>query len=82
MSRSFANVILVIAIIHCLGVQGKEGEENISVKASKAEGMHFTTLSGNETEQMFRNVDKDEMNITMQNANISMQGYVSEEVKQ
>lgn len=31
---------------------------------------------------MFRNVDKDEMNITMQDANISMQGYVSEEVKQ
>eukprot|EP00350_Pseudokeronopsis_sp_OXSARD2_P008619 CAMPEP_0170562598 /NCGR_PEP_ID=MMETSP0211-20121228/61434_1 /TAXON_ID=311385 /ORGANISM="Pseudokeronopsis sp., Strain OXSARD2" /LENGTH=40 /DNA_ID= /DNA_START= /DNA_END= /DNA_ORIENTATION= len=38
-------------------------------------------MSGNETESMFKSVPKEEMNITMTEANITMEGYVSEEVK-
>lgn len=43
--------------------------------------MEFKTFSGNETEQMFQTVKGDDMNLTMQEANVSMSGYVSEEVK-
>jgi hypothetical protein len=39
---------------------------------------HSSLLSiGNETETMFKSVPKEEMNISMSEANISMSGYVS-----
>ena len=38
-------------------------------------------MPANETDTMFKSVPKEEMNITMQEANITMSGYVSEEVK-
>ena len=43
--------------------------------------MQFKQYSGNETESMFQTVKGDDMNITMQEANITTEGYVSEEVK-
>ncbi|CDW89035.1 4-phosphopantetheinyl transferase [Stylonychia lemnae] len=59
----------------------KHGSERIHVKKEANDKMEFKSFSGNETEQMFQTVKGDEMNLTMQEANVSMSGYVSEEVK-
>ena len=44
--------------------------------------MQFKSFSGNESESMFQSVKGEDMNITMQEANITTTGYVSEEVKE
>ena len=46
------------------------------------EGMEFKSFSGNESESMFQTVKGDDMNITMQEANITTTGYVSDDVKE
>lgn len=43
--------------------------------------MEFKTFSGEESESMFKTVKNEDMNLTMQPADIQMTGYVSEEVK-
>ncbi len=51
------------------------------VQNTNGDNMQFKQMPTNETDTMFKSVPKEEMNITMQEANISMSGYVSEEVK-
>ena len=48
----------------------------------KQSGMEFKSFSGNESESMFQTVKGDDMNITMQEANITTTGYVSDDVKE
>ena len=48
----------------------------------KQSGMEFKSFSGNESESMFQTVKGDDMNITMQEANITTNGYVSDDVKE
>eukprot|EP00347_Sterkiella_histriomuscorum_P024178 403332037 len=57
------------------------GDERIVVQKPKKDEMEFKTFSGNETQEMFQTVKGDDMNLTMTEANVSMSGYVSEEVK-
>lgn len=66
------SLVLVEGSIH--------GSERIVVKNADKDQMQFKTISGNETEGMFQTVRNDS-NITMQAANVSMQGFVSQEVK-
>jgi hypothetical protein len=59
----------------------RHGSERIVVKNAKDTGVEFKTISANESESMFKSVDSESMNLTMQSANVTMEGYVSEEVK-
>ena len=43
--------------------------------------MEFKSFQGNETDSMFQTMKGDDMNITMQEANITTEGFVSQEVK-
>ena len=42
----------------------------------------FKSMSANESESLFQSVKSEDMNITMQEANISTTGYVSDEIKE
>ena len=44
--------------------------------------MEFKSFNGNDSEAMFQTVKGDDMNITMQEANITTTGYVSDDVKE
>ena len=59
-------------------VQG-EGKVNMQ---KQDDGMQFKSFSGNETDSMFQTVKGDDMNFTMQEANITTTGYVSDDVKE
>ena len=60
----------------------RHGTERITIKPKDDDKMQFKTFTPNETESMFQTTtNKEDMNITMQEANISMSGYVSQEVK-
>ena len=67
--------------------KARHGSERIVVEKKKDkdgnvdDGMQFKTFSGNESESMFESVKGDDLNITMQEANITTSGYVSDEVK-
>lgn len=58
----------------------RHGNERIVVPKKKDE-MQFKSFTPNETGEMFQTTKGEDMNITMQSANVSMDGYVSQEVK-
>lgn len=62
----------VLVIVNC-----RHGTERITVTPKEDDKMQFKTFTPNETENMFKTTAKEDMNITMQEANISMSGYVS-----
>ena len=72
---------LLLGVTTAVGPPPRHGTERIVVEKKKEDGMQFQTFSGNDTEQMFKTVKGDDMNITMQTADVQTTGYVSEEVK-
>ena len=76
-------ISVLAALTLVQGAPARHGSERIIVDNKKAtdEGMQFKEYKGNETESMFQTVKGDDLNITMQEANITTQGYLSEEVK-
>jgi hypothetical protein len=72
--------ILSMMVFLSLSVVTKHGNERIVVP-KKADEMQFKSFTPNETGEMFQTKSGDDMNITMQSANVSMEGYVSQEVK-
>ena len=76
---SFIGLSFLVSI--SMSAPVKHGREKIVVKRPENEGMQFKSFTPNETESMFTSVKGDQMNLTMSEANVSMQGYVSQEVK-
>lgn len=74
-------VALLFSTFHFVNCAPKHGSERIVVQKPKDEGMQFKTFTPNETDNMFTTVKGEDMNFTMQEANVSMSGYVSQEVK-